>query len=145
MARTVIVGKPKRDDVRLVQRTEQALREGIKVIKPGARFGDLGEKIEMTALSFGLNVAKGLTGHGIGRKLHEEPAVPNVGEQDKGRLFIPGMVLAIEPIFTHGSGEVITEPDQWTIVTADGQRAAHFEDTIVVTETGVEVLTNGLG
>ena len=141
MARTVIVGKPKLKDTRLVTKTEAALEAGIRAIKPGARLGDIGEAIQMVAQSFGLNVAQGLTGHGIGRKLHEQPPVPNVGVAGTGQLLIPGMVLALEPIFTHGSGEIQTRPDKWTLVTADQQRAAHFEDTIVVTNSGAEVLT----
>lgn len=141
MTRTYIVGDVS-DEVRnLVIHTEQALYEGLKVIKPGARIGDIGYRISEYAHEHGLSVIEELVGHGIGTDMHEEPDVPNYGEKNTGKVLKKGMTLAIEPMLNLGSKEICMLDDNWTIVTDDESYSAHFEHTVVVTDDGYEILT----
>ncbi len=142
MALTVPVGKVSIAAENLLQKTQGALAAGIGVLKPGIRLGGLGRVIQDSIESAGLSVVKDLVGHGVGRKLHEEPYVPNYGDPGEGEFIRAGMVLAIEPMAVIGSAAVELAKDGWTWRTADGSLAAHFEHTVLITNDGAEVLTN---
>lgn len=141
MALTLSVGKVSKDDKKIVETAKEALREGVGAIKPGRTIGHISSAIERLIEKKGLSVIRDLGGHGVGRAVHEEPMVPNIGDPGEGEELIPGLVLAIEPMVTSGSGEVEEKKDGWTWVTKDGAKAAHFEHTIMVTEKGAEILT----
>lgn len=140
---TVFVGgvAPSEEAKRLVETTEAALAAAIDTIRPGARLSDIGHAIESTANSQGLGVVREYGGHGIGRKLHEDPFIQNWGSPGRGPEMRPGLVLAVEPMLNLGGDETRLLADDWTVVTADGSLSAHFEHTIAVTEDGHEVLT----
>ncbi len=125
----------------LLDVTEAALYAGAARARPGARIGDIGHAIQSGCESKGFGVVTQFVGHGIGRRLHEEPSVPNFGKAGTGPLLKAGMVLAIEPMITLGSPRTKILADEWTVVTEDGSRAAHFEHTVSITPTGAEVLT----
>ena len=116
---------------------------GIAQMRKGRRLGDIGFAVQQHAESNGYGVVRELVGHGVGKQMHEEPQVPNYGKGGTGIDLRAGLVLAVEPMITQGGREVRTLKDGWTVVTADGTLAAHFEHTIAVTETGVDVLTDG--
>jgi len=139
---TVFVGAPPDDDAkRLVEVTEAALDAAIAVVRPGGRLSDIGHAIEQTANGHGLGIVREYGGHGIGRAMHEDPFIQNWGAAGRGPELKPGLVVAIEPMLTLGGDATRVMPDGWTVRTADGSLAAHFEHTVAVTETGVEVLT----
>lgn len=138
---TVGVGKISPEAQRLMDITEESLWKGIDEIKPGNTIGDIGAAIQEHAERAGFGVVRSLTGHGIGRKLHEPPAIPNYGRRHKGFPLQAGMVIAIEPMITIGSHEVDIDDINWTVKTVDGSLAAHFEHTIAITEQGHTVLT----
>ncbi|MBN1205618.1 MAG: type I methionyl aminopeptidase [Myxococcaceae bacterium] len=140
-ARTVPVGKVSAEAQALVEATRQALEKGIAAAVPGNRLGDIGHAVQRHVEARGYSVARGFSGHGIGRKLHEQPEVNNHGEPGSGMKLRPGMTLAIEPMVNLGTWEVALLEDDWTAVTLDHKLSAHFEHTIVVTEHGPEVLT----
>ncbi|TYB31346.1 MAG: type I methionyl aminopeptidase [Candidatus Mcinerneyibacterium aminivorans] len=140
-ARTFIVGSTSFENRRLVNVTRKALDIGIKEAVPGNRIGDIGYVIQKYVEENGFNVVREFVGHGIGRKMHLEPAIPNYGEKNKGPLIEKGMCLAIEPMVVAGSYEVQILDDHWTAVTVDGKNAAHFENTIFISKEGPEVLT----
>jgi len=119
----------------------KSLEKGIAEVRAGARIGDIGEAIEEHATAHGFSVVRQFVGHGIGRKLHEAPTVPNFGKARTGDLLKPGMVIAIEPMITAGRGDTRILNDGWTVVTTDGSLAAHFEHTVAVTPSGPEILT----
>lgn len=121
---------------------KQAFLEGVKFVKPGNRIGDISHAIQKKVESAGFNIVRELTGHGIGRKLHEYPNVPNYGKPHSGHVLKPGMTIAIEPIITRGERFVKTLKDGWNIVTKDGSLAAQHEHTVLVTDRGHEILTN---
>lgn len=125
----------------LLDATERSLYEGVLRATAGNRIGDIGHAIQKHVEPQGFGVVREYVGHGIGRRLHEAPSVPNFGRPGKGNLLKPGMCLAIEPMITMGSFKTKTLDDAWTVVTQDGSLAAHFEHTIVITESGPEVLT----
>lgn len=125
----------------LMKYTEKALYEGLKMVKPGNRIGDISNAVETYAESHHLGVVRELCGHGIGQEMHEEPEVPNYGLPGTGPKLKPGMVICIEPMLTYGRRTVYVLDDDWTVVTADGLPAAHYEHTILVTEDGYEILT----
>ena len=125
----------------LMEHTEKSLYEGLKMVKPGNRIGDISNAIEKYATSYNLGIVKELVGHGIGRDMHEEPDVPNYGKPNKGAKLKPGMVLCIEPMLNYGSADIGILDDEWTIVTLDGKPSAHYEHTVLVTEDGYEILT----
>lgn len=138
---TVSVGEPTREAARLIKLTAEALVGAIRLCRPGHRLGDIGAYLEEFAKREGLGLVTELGGHGVGHKVHEEPHIANFGTRGTGEKLKPGMVLAIEPMFTLGSGEVIFDPDGYTVTTADGSLAAHFEHTIAITEDVPQVLT----
>jgi methionyl aminopeptidase len=143
-ARTVVVGgKPTAAAERLVETTREALERAIAAARPDARVGDIGHAVQRHVEARGYSVVRDFVGHGIGRKLHEPPQVPNYGAPGTGPRLRPGIVLAIEPMVNAGGAEVRTLDDGWTAVTLDGTLSAHFENTIVITEDGAEVLTRG--
>lgn len=141
MACTVSVGDVSDEARRLVEVTEESLRVGIRAVAPGAHLSDIGFAVQTFVENRGYSVVRALVGHGIGNKLHEEPAVPNFGRRGTGIVLKPGMVLAIEPMVNAGTWDVRTKPDGWTVVTADGRLSAHFEHTVAVLPEGFEVLT----
>lgn len=125
----------------LLQTGRESLERAIEVVAPGARLGDIGAAVQQHAESRGYGVVREYVGHGIGRRLHEEPQVPNYGVQGRGLLLREGMVLAIEPMVNIGTWQTRLLSDRWTVVTADGALSAHFEHTVAVTAEGAEVLT----
>ena len=141
MTRTYLVGEVDPRIEQMVKDTEAALYEGLKVIKPGARIGDIGHAISSYAHAHGLSVVEELVGHGIGTDIHEAPDVPNYGEANTGLVLKEGMTLAIEPMLNLGSKDVVMLDDDWTVVTEDGSPSAHFEHTVCVTKDGYEILT----
>lgn len=141
MTRTYLIGEVKPRIKQMVLDTEAALYEGLKVLKPGARIGDIGHAISTYAHDHGLSVVEALVGHGIGTDMHEDPEVPNFGKKDTGIVLKEGMVLAIEPMLNLGTKEVVMLDDGWTIVTEDGSPSAHFEHTVAITKDGYEILT----
>jgi methionyl aminopeptidase len=140
-ARTYIVGDAPREVRDLVEATRRALAAGVAASVAGNRIWDISAAVEDVALPRGYGVVRPYVGHGIGQAMHEEPQVPNYRTKSRGIELAPGICLAIEPMFTLGSGDVETRPDGWTVVTRDGSIAAHFEDTLAVTEDGPVVLT----
>jgi methionyl aminopeptidase len=125
----------------LLDVTRESLDKAIVQCRAGNRLGDISHAVQSHVESHGFAVVRAFVGHGIGKQLHEEPQVPNFGEAGRGPLLKAGMALAIEPMVTMGSWEVRVLEDRWTAVTADGSLAAHFEDTIAITDDGPEVLT----
>ena len=138
---TMAVGKIGQDEIRLIEDTRKSLDLGIEQVKSGARVGDISFAIQSYAEGLGYGVVKKYVGHGIGRELHEEPQIPNYGLADRGPILKEGMAIAIEPMLNLGHWDTELKPDGWTVVTADGSLSAHFEDTIVITEKGAEILT----
>lgn len=141
MTRTYLVGEVDERVKKMVIDTEAALKEGLKMIKPGARIGDISHAIETYAHNHGLSVVEELVGHGIGTHMHEDPEVPNFGEAGVGPKLKPGMTLAIEPMLNLGKKDVVLLDNDWTVVTKDNSPSCHFEHTIVVTNDGYEILT----
>ena len=142
-ARTFIVGGKarKQSEQNLVTVTKQSLDAGINVVKAGVRTGDIGAAVQAVLEKSALGVVRELVGHGVGHDLHEPPEVPNYGFKGTGALLKSGMTIAIEPMATLGEWRVVIDPDGWTIRTRDGSCAAHFEDTILITDDGAEILT----
>jgi len=138
---TVGVGRVSDEARRLMEITELALYKGIEQLHDGKRLGDLGHAVQQVAESAGYSVVRAFVGHGIGRKLHEEPPVPNYGEPDRGIRLRDGMVLAIEPMVNVGGCEVEIKEDGWTAVTRDGSLAAHFEHSVAITKDGPVILS----
>lgn len=141
MARTFGVGKISPEAQQLIDVTKQSFFEGLKFLKHGARLGDVSHAIQEYAESFGYGVVRDLVGHGIGQNLHEDPSVPNFGKAGHGVKLAAGMTLAIEPMITAGTYKVSVLDDDWTVVTDDGSLAAHYENTVVITKDGYEILT----
>nr|WP_269781652.1 type I methionyl aminopeptidase [Nocardia bovistercoris] len=140
-ATTVIVGTADAEDVRLVRATERALAAAIAVALPGNRIGDISAAVGEVARADGYPVNTEFGGHGLGRTMHEDPHVPNVGRKGRGMILRPGLTLAIEPWFCRTTDRIYTDQDGWTIRSADGSRTAHSEHTIAVTADGPRVLT----
>ncbi|OGQ23958.1 MAG: type I methionyl aminopeptidase [Deltaproteobacteria bacterium RIFCSPHIGHO2_02_FULL_60_17] len=138
---TVGVGEVGEEARRLMQVTEEALYKGIEQLREGKRLGDLSSAVQTTVESAGFSVVRAFVGHGIGKKLHEEPPVPNYGEPDRGVRLREGMVLAIEPMVNAGGCEVEIKEDGWTAVTKDRSLAAHFEHSVAITKNGPYVLS----
>jgi methionyl aminopeptidase len=138
---TVGVGKVSKEAQRLMDVTEQSLYQGIEQLHEGRRLGDLGAAVQKVAESAGFSVVRAFVGHGIGKKLHEEPPVPNYGEPERGLRLKEGMVLAIEPMVNVGGYEVEIKEDGWTAVTKDGSLAAHFEHSVAITKDGPFILS----
>ena len=138
---TLPVGEVTPDVQRLLDVTRESLERAIAESRSGNRLGDVSAAVQRHVEAAGFGVVRAFVGHGIGRELHEDPQIPNFGEPGKGPLLRPGMVLAIEPMVTMGHWGVRVLADRWTAVTEDGSLAAHFEHTVVVTESGPDVLT----
>lgn len=138
---TVGVGKVSEEAQRLMQVTEESLYKGIEQLREGNRLGDLSSVIQKTVEGAGFSVVRVFVGHGIGKKLHEEPPVPNYGDPDRGIRLREGMVLAIEPMVNVGGYEVEIKEDGWTAVTKDGSLAAHFEHSVAITKNGPYILS----
>lgn len=139
---TVIAGAPKNpDDERLVKGTYEALDVGIRAAKPGSTTGDIGYAVEQVAKKYNLGFPRNLSGHGVGLQVHEEPHVPNFGKPGEGAKLKEGLVIAIEPMMTLGSGELFVDKDGHSYRTKDGSRTAHAEHTVLITKKGVEILT----
>lgn len=138
---TYAVGDINSDKKYLMEHTEQALYEGLKMVKPDNRIGDISYAVQKYAEEHKLGVVRELCGHGIGKEMHEDPEVPNFGIPNTGPRLKPGMVICIEPMLTFGKRDVFLLEDDWTVVTQDGSPAAHYEHTVLVTEDGYEVLT----
>ncbi|MDW8059938.1 MAG: type I methionyl aminopeptidase [Thermomicrobium sp.] len=138
---SLVVGRGSPLAERLIRAAEAAFRAAFAIARPGVHLGDLGATIAEVVREHGFRVIEGYTGHGVGRSLHEEPSVPNWGTPGRGIRLREGMTLAIEPMVSAGSGATRVKRDGWTVVTADGSLAAHYEHTIWITGTGAEVLT----
>lgn len=138
------VGHVSEDAAALMRDTEQALYLAVEAAMSGNRLGAIGHAVESHARILGRGVVRNYGGHGIGRQMHEDPHVPNVGRPDRGVVLRPGLTLAIEPMLTLGSEDTVTLADGWTVVTADGSLAAHFEHTVAVGPDGGRVLTRRL-
>lgn len=142
MAMTVPVGKITGDIQKLLEVTEQALRVGIKAANGGNTVGDIGHAIQSYVESQGrYGIVEVLAGHGVGKKIHEDPFIPNFGKAGKGEKLVPGMVVALEPMLNIGTKNVTIDDDDWTFRTADKKKSAHFEHTILITDGEAELLT----
>ena len=136
------VGEPRDGDARLIAATEEALAAGIAAAVPGGRLGDISAAIGAVGRACGYGVSTDLGGHGVGRTMHEDPHIPNLGKARRGMKLVPGLVIAIEPWFmAGGGGDCYLDDDGWTIRTGDGSRAAHSEHTVAVTADGPVILT----
>lgn len=142
MAMTVAVGNIEPETARLIKVTKKALKRSLKKVRPGNTTGDIGNTIERYVKSQGFSVIRDLVGHGVGRKVHEEPAIPNFGKRHNGVVLRPGMTIAVEPMVAMGSHKTVGCDDGWGIRTEDKSLSAHFEHTVAVTENGCEVLTS---
>jgi len=140
-ARTVPVGEVSAEARTLIETTRQSLSNAISAVINGNRIGDIGYAVQSFVETKGFAVVRDFVGHGIGKKLHEQPQVPNFGEPGTGMKLRPGMVLAIEPMVNLGTHQVEILDDDWTAVTLDRKLSAHFEHTVVLTENGPEILT----
>ncbi len=141
-ATTLAVGRIGPETERLLQVTQNALAAGIAQARMGNHVGDIGHAVQEVAEAAGYGVVRELVGHGIGTRFHEEPQVPNYGSPRRGPRLLEGMTLAIEPMITIGSPVTRTLTDKWTVVTADGGLAAHFEHTVAITANGPRILTH---
>jgi methionyl aminopeptidase len=140
-AYTFPVGDITPEAERLLEVGKAALEAGIQQAKAGGRLTDISHAVQRVTEEAGFSVVRSLVGHGVGRDMHEDPQIPNYGEPGRGPTLAPGMTLAIEPMITAGSHEVVVRADKWTIATADGSLSAHFEHTVAVTEEGPRILT----
>ena len=138
---TVPVGTISPDDQRLLATCEQSLRAGIAAAIPGNHVGDIGAAIAAVVKAAGYTTADDLVGHGVGTGPHEDPQVPNFGKPKRGTRLVPGLTIAIEPMVNAGVSATRTLADNWTVVTRDGKRSAHFEHTVAITTAGNRVLT----
>ena len=140
-ARTFPVGKVKPEVKNLIKVTEESFFEGIKGLKAGDFVGDISHRIQTYVEKHGYSIVRELVGHGVGRHLHEDPQVPNFGRAGSGARLNAGVTIAIEPMVNMGERNVVFLSDGWTCATRDGLPSAHYENTILITETGVEILT----
>jgi methionyl aminopeptidase len=137
---TVPVGKISKKDQKLIDDTKKALELGIWAAHNGATVGDIGHAIE-SFVNRKYGIVRELAGHGVGKKVHEDPYIPNYGKAGKGEKLVPGMVIAIEPMLNIGKDAIINNGDDYSIKTADGTHSAHFEHTILITDGEAEILT----
>lgn len=141
---TFAVGEVDADTQRLLDATRGALHAAVEASVVGNHVGDLGAAVMASVEGQGIGIVRDLVGHGIGREVHEEPQVPNVGRPGQGPALRAGMVLAIEPMLSLGTDRIRTRSDRWTVVTTDGSRAAHFEHTVAITADGPQILTGAV-
>ncbi len=140
-AATFACGKISAEAQRLIDVTRESLYEAIKVAVPGGKIGDIGSCVQRYCEERGFSVVREYTGHGVGKELHEDPAVPNYGTAGRGVRLLPGMTIAIEPMINQGTKAIRRLSDGWTVKTADGKLSAHFENTVAVTKDGPVILT----
>ena len=140
-AHTFPVGEIDAEAERLLEACKDALYAGIEQARAGGKLSDISHAVQRVTEEAGFSVVRSLVGHGVGRNMHEDPQIPNYGEPGRGPTLAKGMTLAIEPMITAGTHEVVVRADQWTIATRDGSLAAHFEHTVAVTEEGPRILT----
>ncbi len=138
---TFSLGPAEKEVEKLIKVTEQSLLAGIEMVRPGVRVGDIAHAIESVLEPYGFGIVRDLVGHGVGHELHEDPNIPNYGRAGSGPMLQKGMTIAIEPMATLGTHAVSIDNDHWTIRTADGSLAAHFEHTVLITDDGYEILT----
>lgn len=138
---TYAVGDVPESTQKLLKVTEDALYKGLEQARPDARLTDISHAVQSHVEASGFSVVREMSGHGIGQELHEDPDVLNYGRPNHGPRLRPGMVLAVEPMVNAGSRYIKTLDDEWTIVTRDGSLCAHFEHTVAITESGIEILT----
>ncbi|MEU0006717.1 type I methionyl aminopeptidase [Streptomyces sp. NPDC006314] len=137
-----VVGRPRPADLRLIDAAERALAAGVEAARAGHRIGDIAHAIGRVCRTAGYGIPHGFGGHGVGRRMHEDPEVPNEGRPGRGLPLRPGMVIAIEPmVIASGTDAYLTAGDGWTLRTADGSRAAHVEHTVAITDAGPRILT----
>lgn len=141
MARTFPVGKILPEAHQLMKVTKESLDLGIGKIKAGAKLSDYSIAVDSYVRSFGFSTVKELVGHGVGRELHEDPQIPNYKTKAREIILKEGMTLALEPMINEGTHEILLSSDGWTFVTKDGKLSCHFEDTVLVTKNGAEILT----
>ncbi len=141
MARTIAVGQVNKSTRRLMEVTDKALEIGISTMVPGNTIGDIGYAVQTYVEEQGFYITRTYTGHGVGRKMHEGPQVPNYGRPGRGMKLREGMTIALEPMVLAGTPETIVRDDQWTVVSADGSLTAHYENTIAITADGPQILT----
>jgi methionyl aminopeptidase len=144
-AYTFGVGEIEEDAQRLLDAAEDALDAGIAQARIGNRVGDISRAVQEVVEGAGFSVVRNLVGHGVGRYYHEDPHIPNFGEPGRGPRLSEGMTIAIEPMITVGSPDVVMAPDGWTVSTVDGSLAAHFEHTVAITGDGPRILTPRVG
>ena len=140
-ARTFLIGNCSDEAKELVAVTKQAFFEGLKCAKPGNRVGDISHAVETYVRSKGFNLVREFQGHGIGKEMHEEPGVPNIGKAGRGPRLEKGMTICIEPMVMAGKEDIWELEDGWTIATQDGSLSAHYENTILITENEPKILT----
>ncbi|MCH8474147.1 MAG: type I methionyl aminopeptidase [Opitutales bacterium] len=140
-AATICLGEPDEEAIRLLEVTEKALHQAIEKAWPGNRVGVLSQTVQRFVEKKGFSVVRDFVGHGVGKSMHEEPQIPNFGKKSDGPRIRSGMALAIEPMVNAGTCQVEVLPDNWTVVTRDRKRSAHFEHTVLVTKEGPEILT----
>ncbi|MEJ3404220.1 type I methionyl aminopeptidase [Rathayibacter sp. YIM 133350] len=138
---SVVVGTPRDEDLQLIDTTTRALEAGIAAARTGNRIGDISAAIAEVALAQGLRINTDFGGHGVGRTMHGDPHIPNNGRAHRGLPLRAGLVIAIEPWFLLGTDKIFTDPDGWTLRSADGSRGAHMEHTVAITDDGPLVLT----
>lgn len=134
-------GTPSNEARELVKVAKECLDLGVKQILPGKKIGDIGYAIQQHAEFFNYSVVRDFVGHGIGKRFHSEPQIPHFGKKNKGLIFREGMAFTVEPMINQGTWEAVILDDKWTAVTKDGKLSAQFEHTVLVTSTGVEILT----
>lgn len=138
---STIAGEPSPADTELLAATKKALHRGIRQVKNGVRIGDIAHAVQEVLDENSYGIVRDLVGHGVGHRVHEEPNIPNFGKPKTGPCLETGMTVAIEPMATRGNHNVIVDKDGWTVRTKDGSRAAHFEHTVLITESGSTILT----
>jgi methionyl aminopeptidase len=143
-AYTFAVGEIDDEAQRLLDTCQAALRAGIEQARAGNHLSDIGHAVQTVTEEAGFSVVRSLVGHGVGRRMHEDPQIPNFGEPGRGAILLPGMTLAIEPMINAGGPDVYLHEDEWSISTEDGSLSAHFEHTVAVTESGPRILTRPL-
>jgi len=143
-AKTFAIGRVDKERQRLMRVTLESLYKGIEQATAGNRLSNVSHAIQVHVEAAGFSVVRDLVGHGVGKKLHEDPQIPNFGPPNKGARLRNGMVLAIEPMVNAGKPEVMTKKDDWTVITKDRRPSAHFEHTVVVRDGEAEILTKGL-
>ena len=140
-ARTYPVGKVSDEALRLILVTEKSFSEAMKFARAGSRIGDIGFAVESFVISNGFSVVRDYVGHGVGAQLHEDPEIPNFGRAGRGARLYSGMTLAIEPMINQGGADVRVKKDGWTVVTLDGKLSAHYENSVLVTDSDPVILT----